>query len=71
MPSSRKPDLILKHDVKDVDGKTIRSVRIGAMLHGYGHCPGRIKIEYLPIGFDGFVTAWPAEREPRDEPKPE
>jgi hypothetical protein len=59
MAANRKPDLILKHDVRNTDGKTIRSVRIGAAWLPEENRPGRIKIEYIPVGWDGAVTVWP------------
>jgi hypothetical protein len=61
----RKPAFILKHDVRGDDGKTVRAVRVGAMWAPDGNRPGRIRLDYLPIGFDGYLTAWP--NDPKEE----
>jgi hypothetical protein len=57
----KKPDFVLKHDVRDSDGKTVRSIRVGAMWAPDGNRPGRIVIEYTPVSWDGRYTVWPYE----------
>jgi hypothetical protein len=58
--ANRKPDFVLKHDVRGEDGKTIRSVRIGAAWAPEGNRPGTAVIEYVPTGgWNGRITVWP------------
>ncbi len=66
MTNPRKPDLVLKHDVKGPGGKTIGSIRIGTQWLGDGTRPGRIKLEYVPVNFDGLITVWPTDDAPAD-----
>ena len=59
MANGRKPTHILKHDIRGEDGKTTRSVRIGAFWSSPdGVKPGRIKLEYVPTTWDGSITVW-------------
>ena len=63
MSTNRKPTHRIKYEVKDAEGKTLRTLTVGALWQPEGNKPGRIHLDAIPVGFSGRLVFWPADDE--------
>ncbi len=60
--NAKRPNHLIKHEIKGEDGKTVRSLRVGALWAPEGNHPSHIHLEAIPTNLQGL---------PRFRPMPE
>ena len=59
--TSNRPTHRVYHDVKNKDGKTVRSSEIGAIWPSSNGSGFNLKLDYVPVNFTGWLNIRPID----------
>lgn len=58
---TKRPTHRVYHEVKNKDGKTVRSNEIGAIWPNRNGNGFNMKLDYVPVGFTGWLDIRPSD----------
>jgi len=59
--NSKRPTHRVFHEVKNKDGKTVRATEIGAIWPNRNGNGFSMKLDYVPVGFTGWLDIRPSD----------